>query len=107
MLIFEINHRFYSVEVSLSLVAHLTSSDPQEFATDPCSIHGGTIPFVNPIVILLHLNSMVSVYRFVSDGSEHQWTVEEYLFVQVRARARSKYVYVMPIPLFRPLWHIV
>ena len=36
-------HRFYSVEVSLSLVAHLVPSDPQEFATDPCSIHGGTI----------------------------------------------------------------
>lgn len=31
--------RFYSVEVSLSLVA---SPDPQRFATNPCSIHGGT-----------------------------------------------------------------
>ena len=39
-------HRFYSVEVSLSLVAHLASSDPQGFATDPCSIHGGTSSFV-------------------------------------------------------------
>ena len=38
----DVLHRFYSVEVSLSLVAHLTSSDPQRFATDPCSIHGGT-----------------------------------------------------------------
>ena len=37
-----LQHRFYSVEVSLSLVAHLASSDPQGFATDPCSIHGGT-----------------------------------------------------------------
>jgi len=39
---FELQHRFYSVEVSLSLVVHLSSSDPQGFATDPCSIHGGT-----------------------------------------------------------------
>ena len=38
----QIHHRFYSVEVSLSLVAHLASSDPQLIATDPCSIHGGT-----------------------------------------------------------------
>ena len=41
-----LQHRFYSVEVSLSLVAHLASSDPQGFATDPCSIHGGTSSFV-------------------------------------------------------------
>jgi hypothetical protein len=41
-LIFQ-SQRFYSVEVSLSLVAHLIMSDPQEIATDPCSIHGGTI----------------------------------------------------------------
>ena len=27
-------------------MAHLASSDPQGFATDPCSIHGGTSSFV-------------------------------------------------------------
>jgi hypothetical protein len=46
--------RFYSVEVSLSLVAHLAASDPQGFATDPCSIHGGTISFAFPRNMAFH-----------------------------------------------------
>jgi hypothetical protein len=61
-------HRFYSVEVSLSLVAHLTSSDPQGFATDPCSIHGGTnllsLLAAFSFADLQYMNGMRSIWIF-------------------------------------------